>query len=87
MESVSEDKSLNPEIGFAYGMDRYKTCVEISIQRLKLVNLIISKVMIDLVENSGNNKLQFENARVLQDISVDINDIVNFINLELINKK
>jgi hypothetical protein len=47
MESVSEDKSLNPEIGFAYGMDRYKTCVEISIQRLKLVNLIISKILID----------------------------------------
>jgi hypothetical protein len=85
MESISEDN--NTAIGFAYGMDRHKTCIEISIQRLKLVNLIISKIMIDLVENAGNNKLQFENARMLQDLSVDINDIVNFINLEIINKK
>jgi hypothetical protein len=68
-------------------MDRYKTCVEISIQRLKLVNLIISKILIDWIENSGNSKLQFETAWMLQDLTVDINDIVNFINLEIINKK
>jgi hypothetical protein len=70
-----------------YGLDKRKTCAEITIQRLKLVSLNISTILIDRIEEVDNDKLTFEDARLLQGLSADLNDIVSFMNNELIHSR
>ena len=40
--------------------------------------------MTDLKEEPDNRQLQFENSRLLQDLTGDIGDLVNFFHSELI---
>jgi len=68
-------------------MDRRNQNEEIVVQMLKLVGLNIAKVMTDLKENSEDKQLLYENVRLLQDLSSDLNNIVVFVNVELLNKK
>ena len=77
--AVSEDST--------YSMDRRNQNEEIVVQMLKLVGLNIAKVMTDLKENSEDKQLLYENVRLLQDLSSDLNNIVVFVNVELLNKK
>jgi hypothetical protein len=90
MDTIHEVRPGSPtysDVGLIHGMDRHKTCVEIAIQRLKLITLNISKIRIDLVEASDDNKLLFENSRLLQDLAAEINDIVAFIGNELARRR
>jgi len=77
--AVSEDSD--------YTMDRRNKNEEIVIQMLKLVGLNIAKVMTDVKENCDDKQLLYENVRLLQDLSSDLNNIVVFMNVELLNKK
>jgi len=78
MEKIDE----NDEIIF----NRHNLNCEIAYQRLKLIQLNIQKVMVDLKDDQENYKLQFENGRLLQDLMADIGDLVNFFHSELIRK-
>ena len=77
--AVSEDSD--------YACDRRSKNEEIVIQMLKLVGLNIAKVMTDVKENCDDKQLLYENVRLLQDLSSDLNNIVVFMNAELLNKK
>ena len=66
--------------------NRHNLNCEIAYQRLKLIHLNIKKVMADLKEDPDNHKLQYENARLLQIIMGDIEDVVIMFNSELIRK-
>ena len=57
------------------------------VQLLKLVGLNIAKVMADVSERGDDRQMLYENARLLQDMSSDLNNIVLFINSELLNNK
>ena len=70
-----------------YTIDRRNKNEEIVIQMLKLVGLNIAKVMTDVKENCDDKQLLYENVRLLQDLSSDLNNIVVFMNVELLNKK
>ena len=77
--AISEDSE--------YTTTRRSKNEEIVVQMLKLVGLNIAKVMTDVAENGDDKQLLYENARLLQDMSSDINNIVVFLNSELLNKK
>ena len=77
--AVSEDSE--------YTTTRRSKNEEIVVQMLKLVGLNIAKVMTDISENCDDRQMLYENARLLQDMSSDLNNIVVFINSELLNKK
>ena len=77
--AVSEDSE--------YTTSRRSKNEEIVVQMLKLVGLNIAKVMTDISENCDDRQMLYENARLLQDMSSDLNNIVVFINGELLNKK
>jgi hypothetical protein len=89
MDTIPENKRPDGEdsLCLIYGLDKRKTCAEITIQRLKLVSLNISKILIDLIEEVDNNKLLFEDARLLQDLAADLNDIVAYMSTELIHQR
>ena len=82
MEIVMEEHEILAEV-----MNRHERLCEIANQRLKLIGLNIAEVMADLKESPNDYKLQFENCRLLQDLTIDINDVVAFFHAELINKK
>ena len=71
----------------AYSSNRRSKNEEIVVQLLKLVGLNIAKVMTDVAENSDDKQMLYENVRLLQDMSADLNNIVLFMNSELLNKK
>ena len=71
----------------AYTSNRRSKNEEIVVQMLKLVGLNIAKVMTDVAENSDDKQMLYENVRLLQDMSADLNNIVLFTNSELLNKK
>ena len=73
MEIVMEEHEILAEV-----MNRHERLCEIANQRLKLIGLNIAKVMADLKESPNDYKLQFENCRLLQDLTIDINDVVAF---------
>ena len=77
--AVSEDSD--------YASDRRNKNEEIVIQMFKLVGFNIAKVMTDVKENCDDKQLLYENVRLLQDLSSDLNNIVVFMNVELLNKK
>ena len=70
-----------------YTSDRKNTNEQIAIQRLKLIWLNIVKVMMDIKENSDDHKLMYEDCKLLQILSEDMNDCVIFMNNEILNKK
>ena len=70
-----------------YTSDRKNTNEQIAIHRLKLIGLNIAKVMMDIRENSGDHKLMYEDCKLLQILSEDMNDCVIFMNNEILNKK
>jgi len=73
--------------GSEYSTTRRSKNEEIVVQMLKLVGLNIAKVMTDISENCDDRQMLYENARLLQDMSSDLNNIVVFINSEALNKE
>ena len=70
-----------------YTTDRNNTNEQIAIHRLKLIGLNIAKIMMDVKENSDDHKLMYEDCKLLQILSEDMNDCVIFMNNEILNKK
>ena len=60
---------------------------DIAVHRLKLICLNISKVMMDIREDSNNYKLMYEDCKLLQILAEDLNECVIFMNNEILNKK
>ena len=77
--AISEDRN--------YACERRNPNEEIVSQMLKLVGLNIAKVMADVKENCDDRQLLHENVMLLQDLSSDLNNIVVFMNAELLIKK
>ena len=77
--AISEDSE--------YTTNRKNTNQDIAIHRLKLIGLNIAKVMMDIREDSENYKLMYDDCKLLQILSEDMNDCVIFMNNEILNKK
>ena len=70
-----------------YAADRQNTNQQVAIHRLNLIGLNIAKVLMDIKEDSENHKLMYEDCKLLQILSEDMNDCVIFMNNEILNKK
>lgn len=76
--AISEDSE--------YTATRRSKKEDIVVQMLRLVGHKIAKVMTDITENCDDKRMFYDNVRLLQDLSSDLNNIVLFMKSELLTK-
>ena len=70
----------------AYTIHRKILFFDIAVNRLKLIGLNLSKVMMDLREEGDNYKLMYDDCKLLQILAEDLNECVIFMNNEILNQ-